>query len=51
LARFKPRARKVRLVAANKSNGNVPVWVVLKTGSKLRRNDKRKNWSERRLKV
>jgi large subunit ribosomal protein L39e len=51
LARFKPRGRKVRLGAANKRNGNVPVWVVLRTGSKLKRNEKRKNWSERRLKV
>jgi len=51
LARFKPHARKVRLGAAQKRNGNIPVWVVMKTDGKLRRNEKRKNWSERRLKV
>lgn len=44
----KPRAKKIRLGHALRVNGNVPVWVAAKTGGKLRRNDKRRNFRRSR---
>lgn len=52
MAMGKARGKKKRLGHAMNANGNVPVWVTAKTGGKLRRNDKKRNFRRsRRLKV
>ncbi|PSN83143.1 50S ribosomal protein L39e [Candidatus Marsarchaeota G2 archaeon ECH_B_SAG-F08] len=40
----KPRGKKIRLGHALNVNGNVPVWVIAKTGGKFRRNYKKRNF-------
>ncbi|MCL5788283.1 MAG: 50S ribosomal protein L39e [Candidatus Marsarchaeota archaeon] len=44
MAVHKPHAKKRRLGSYMKSNQNIPVWVTAKTGGKLRRNDKKRNY-------
>lgn len=51
MSRNKPLAKKLRLAKAAKSNVPIPVWVVLKTGGKIRFNPLRRNWRRNKLKV
>ena len=50
MARNKPAAFKRRLASARKETRRVPVWVMAKTGGKVRYNAKRRNWRRRSLK-
>ena len=51
MARNKPTAKKRRLIRAVKQNDAVPMWVVMKTMGRVRRNPKQRNWRRSRLKV
>jgi large subunit ribosomal protein L39e len=51
MARFKPHARKLRLLAAEKSNRRVPAWVMQRTNRAFTRHPKRRNWRRTKLKV
>ncbi|MEM0015498.1 MAG: 50S ribosomal protein L39e [Saccharolobus sp.] len=51
MSRNKPVAKKLRLAKSAKSNVPIPVWVVLKTGGKIRFNPLRRNWRRNKLKV
>jgi large subunit ribosomal protein L39e len=50
MARNKPLAKKLRMARALKSNSSVPTWAVVKTGGKVRRTPKQRNWRETKLK-
>lgn len=50
MARNKPTAKKRRLIKAGKQSQPVPVWVVVKTGRRVRANPKRRNWRRSKLK-
>ncbi len=50
MARNKPLGKKLRMARALKSNKSVPTWVVVKTGSKLRRTPAQRNWRQTKLK-
>ncbi|MGC9152916.1 MAG: 50S ribosomal protein L39e [Vulcanisaeta sp.] len=51
MARNKPLARKLRLVAANKSNRAPPIWVTAKTNRKVLTNPARRLWRRVKLKL
>jgi len=51
MARHKPHARKLRLLAAEKSNRRVPAWVMQRTNRAFTRHPKRRSWRRNRLKV
>ena len=51
MARHKPHARKLRLLAATKSNRRVPAWVMMRTNRTFLRHPKRRNWRRTKLKV
>ena len=40
----KSKGKKKRLAKLEKQNSRVPVWVMLKTDMKVRRNPKQRNW-------
>lgn len=50
MARFKHVARKLRLIAAEKSNKPIPIWVTVKTRRKVRRGFRLRNWRRSKLK-
>ncbi|KUO40209.1 MAG: 50S ribosomal protein L39 [Hadesarchaea archaeon DG-33-1] len=50
MARNKPAALKRRLGKASKRTHRVPVWVMAKTGGKVRTHAKRRNWRRQRIK-
>jgi large subunit ribosomal protein L39e len=51
MARNKPTARKRRLARARRRAKAVPLWVVLKTGRRVRVSVKRRHWRRVKLKV
>ncbi|HLE45979.1 MAG TPA: 50S ribosomal protein L39e [Thermoplasmata archaeon] len=44
MARNKPAARKLRLLAAGKSNRRVPAWVMQRTKRQFTHHPKRRSW-------
>mgnify|MGYP000288815925 CR=1 FL=1 len=50
MARFKILGKKIRLAKREKQNRPVPLWVLLKTKRRVRRNPKRYHWRRSRLK-
>ncbi|MHA1961219.1 MAG: 50S ribosomal protein L39e [Candidatus Thorarchaeota archaeon] len=50
MARNKHLAKKLRMAKAMKSNSSVPTWTIIKTGGKVRRNPKQRNWRQTKLK-
>ncbi|TFF92109.1 50S ribosomal protein L39e [Candidatus Thorarchaeota archaeon] len=50
MARNKPLAKKLRMAKKLRSNSSVPTWVIVKTGGKVRRNPKQRNWRRTKLK-
>ncbi|OGS43784.1 MAG: 50S ribosomal protein L39e [Euryarchaeota archaeon RBG_13_57_23] len=51
MAKHKPHARKLRLMARTKSNRRVPAWVMIRTNRNFLRHPKRRNWRRTKLKV
>jgi len=51
MAKHKPHARKLRLLAATKSNRRVPAWVMQRTNRAFTRHPKRRHWRRTKLKV
>jgi len=51
MSRHKPHARKLRLLAALKSNRRVPAWVMQRTNRNFLRHPKRRHWRRTKLKV
>jgi large subunit ribosomal protein L39e len=51
MARYKPHARKLRLLRATKSNRRVPAWVMMRTNRAFLRHPKRRHWRRNKLKV
>ncbi|MEM1683679.1 MAG: 50S ribosomal protein L39e [Ignisphaera sp.] len=49
MARYKPLAKKLRLINREKSNQPVPVWVSLKTRLKIRRGYRLRHWRRSKL--
>ncbi|MCD6461201.1 MAG: 50S ribosomal protein L39e [Thermoplasmata archaeon] len=49
MARYKPVAKKMRLMRAVKQNRRVPTWVMLRTSRRFLRHPKRRNWRRSRL--
>jgi large subunit ribosomal protein L39e len=49
MARYKPAAKKRRLIAERKRSRTVPVWVVAKTLGRFRFTPTRRHW--RRVKI
>jgi len=49
MAHFKPLARKLRLINREKSNQPIPVWVVVKTGFKVRWRPRMRHWRRTKL--
>ncbi|RJS76156.1 50S ribosomal protein L39e [Candidatus Bathyarchaeota archaeon] len=50
MARYKPTAKKRRLIRAGKQNKAVPAWVIAKTQGKVRVNTRRRHWRRNKLK-
>jgi len=50
MATFKMPARKIRLARRGRQNRPVPIWVLVKTKRRVRRNPKRYYWRRGRLK-
>ena len=44
MARNKPLGRKLRLLAAVKSNRRVPTWVMQRTARRFTRHPKKRSW-------
>jgi large subunit ribosomal protein L39e len=44
MSRTKPLGRKLRLLAAVKSNRRVPAWVMQRTARRVTRQPKRRSW-------
>ncbi|HTD81529.1 MAG TPA: 50S ribosomal protein L39e [Thermoplasmata archaeon] len=44
MSRSKPLGRKLRLLAAVKSNRRVPAWVMQRTARRVTRQPKRRSW-------
>lgn len=51
MARYKPHARKLRLLKARKSNRRVPAWVMMRTNRAFLRHPKRRHWRRNKLKL
>jgi len=49
VARYKPTAKKRRLIKAGKKSKPVPAWVVVRTLRRVRSNPRRRHW--RRTKI
>ena len=50
MARFKHVARKIRLAKRGKQNRPVPLWAVMRTKRRWRRNPRRYHWRRSKLK-
>ncbi|RLE60971.1 MAG: 50S ribosomal protein L39e [Thermoprotei archaeon] len=50
MAHYKPLGKKLRLAAANRSNDQVPLWVISRTLGKVRRKPRR-NWRRSRMQL
>ena len=50
MATFKPLGKKIRLAKRGKQNRQIPLWTLLKTKRRVRRNPKRYNWRRSKLK-
>jgi large subunit ribosomal protein L39e len=51
LARYKPTAKKRRLIKAGKESKPVPSWVVVKTKGKVKFNPRRRHWRQTKIKA
>jgi large subunit ribosomal protein L39e len=51
MARYKPTAKKRRLISAQKESRPIPSWVVVKTKGKVRINPKARHWRRTKLKA
>ena len=50
MSSIKPAAKKLRLAKAGKQNRRVPMFVIAKTGGKVRMHPKTRNWRRNNLK-
>ncbi len=50
MSSIKPHAKKLRLAKALKQNRRVPLFVIAKTGGKVRSHPKMRNWRRNKLK-
>jgi len=50
MARYKPTAKKRRLISAGKQSQPVPAWIIAKTGGKVRVNRRRRHWRRNKMK-
>jgi len=48
---IKPAVRKKKLAKAMRRTSSVPLWVVLKTGRRVRTSVKKRHWKRTKLKV
>ena len=51
MARNKPAAKKMRLMAKVKQNRRVPAWVMQRTQRRFVRHPKRRSWRRNKLKM
>ncbi|MBS7656847.1 MAG: 50S ribosomal protein L39e [Candidatus Bathyarchaeia archaeon] len=51
MARYKPAAKKRRLIKAGVETKPVPSWVVAKTRGKVRVNPRRRHWRRTKIKA
>ena len=47
----KPLGKKLRLLAAEKSNRRVPAWIMMRTAQRFTNHPKRRNWRKSHLKM
>ncbi|UCE10832.1 MAG: 50S ribosomal protein L39e [Candidatus Thorarchaeota archaeon] len=50
MARNKHLAKKLRMAKAMRTNSSVPTWAVIRTGGRVRRTPKQRNWRQTKLK-
>jgi len=50
MARYKPPAKKRRLVGARRRSGAIPAWVIARTAGRVRVNFRRRHWRRNKLK-
>jgi large subunit ribosomal protein L39e len=51
MARYKPTAKKRRLIKAGIESKPVPAWVIAKTKGKVRTTPKRRHWRHTKIKA
>ncbi len=51
MARYKPTAKKRRLIKAGKESKPVPAWVIAKTRGTVRTTPKRRHWRRTKIKA
>ena len=51
MARNKPAAKKIRLLAKKKQNRRVPAWVMQRTRRRFTSHPKRRSWRRNKLKA
>ncbi|CCW64664.1 unnamed protein product [Phytomonas sp. EM1] len=49
MGRFKPLAIKMKYAKKIKQNRPVPYWIRLRTGNRIKWNEKRRNWRRTKL--
>jgi large subunit ribosomal protein L39e len=47
----KPLGKKLRLMAAEKSNRRVPAWIMIRTARRFTNHPKRRTWRRSHLKI
>jgi len=47
----KPLGKKLRLLAAEKSNRRVPAWIMIRTSRRFQTHPKRRTWRKSHLKI
>lgn len=50
MSKNKSLATKKKLAKADKESGRVPMWIIAKTGGKVRNNPKRRHWRRDKIK-
>ncbi|KXA89445.1 50S ribosomal protein L39 [candidate division MSBL1 archaeon SCGC-AAA259B11] len=50
MSRNKTLSTKRKLAKAKKQNRRVPIWVIAKTGGRVRNNPKRRHWRRQNIK-
>ncbi len=51
MASKKPLGKKLRLMAAEKSNRRVPAWIMIRTARRFTTHPKRRSWRRNRMKI
>jgi large subunit ribosomal protein L39e len=50
LARYKPTAKKRRLIKAGRRSKPIPAWIIAKTRGRVRLNLRRRHWRRTKIK-